>query len=66
MKNILLITLFLFITNCIFSQTSIYPDSVGTKVFYENGYTYQAERLGSGIIKVYNNDNKWINIAKNP
>ena len=64
MKKILLITLFLLITNCIFSQTSIYPDSVGTKVFYENGYTYQAERLGSGIIKVYNSDNKWINIAK--
>lgn len=63
MKKILLITLFLLITNCIFSQASIYPDSVGTKVFYENGYTYQANRSSGGDIYVYNQNNTWIGIT---
>ena len=64
MKKILLTTLFLLFANSIFSQTSIYPKEEGTKIFNENGYTYQADRLGSGIIKVYNSDNKWINQTK--
>ena len=64
MKRILLITLLLFITASIFSQTSIYPDSTGIKVLYENEYTYQADRLNNGSIELYNRTNKWINQTK--
>ena len=63
MKKILLTTLFLLFANSIFSQTSFYPESFGSKVFYENGYTYKAEKLGGGMIKVYNSDNRWIGIT---
>ena len=64
MKKFILIILFLFITNYIFSQTSIYPDSTGIKVLYENEYTYQADRLNNGSIELYNRTNKWINQTK--
>lgn len=64
MKRILSFTLSLLVTASLFSQTSYYPDSVGTKVFNEDGYTYKAERLRSGIIKLYNNENKCINIPQ--
>ena len=64
MKKIVLTTLFLLFANSIFSQTSIYPDSTGIKVLYENEYTYQADRLNNGSIELYNRTNKWINQTK--
>ncbi len=60
MKRILLITLLLFITASIFSQTNYYPESIGTKVFHEDGYIYKAERKGTGYVEVYNSNHKWI------
>ena len=60
MKKILLITLLPLIANSIFSQTNYYPDSIGSKIFNENGYTYQVNRIGRLLIEIYNKDNKWI------
>lgn len=64
MKKILLITLFLLITNCIFSQTNHYPDSIGSHVYYENGYTYQVDRNAPLLIGIYNKDKNGLVLTK--
>ncbi|MBQ8336180.1 MAG: DUF5043 domain-containing protein [Bacteroidaceae bacterium] len=64
MKRILSITLSLLVTATLFSQTSYYPDSVGTKVFYEDGYAYQMSVTERVIINIYNQDCKWIDVPK--
>lgn len=58
MKTHILTILLLFAVNNLFSQTNYYTE---TKTIHENGYTYQVDKYGSGIIDVYNKENKWIN-----
>lgn len=58
MKKIIFITVLLFTTCNIIAQTNYYTE---TKTFYEEGYTYQADRCKTGDIEIYNAENKWIN-----
>ena len=58
MRIYILTILLLFAVNNLFSQTNYYTE---TKTIHENGYTYQVDKYGSGIIDVYNKENKWIN-----
>lgn len=58
MKKIIFITVLLFTTCNIIAQTNYYTE---TKTFYEEGYTYQANKCKTGDIEIYNAENKWIN-----
>ena len=58
MKTYILTILLLCTVNSLFSQTNYYTE---TKTIHKDGYTYQVDKYESGIIKLYNKENKWIN-----
>lgn len=53
--TIILLTSILFCT-ALAAQTKYYNE---TKTFHENGYTYQCDVRGSGIVTLYNKNNQW-------